>query len=93
MTVSFFYRFNGCYEYLDGGNLSEALQDFSGGICETLEINESFSEHRDKNKYDHLYEVIKKAFERKSLMACAINVRSENEMEQKLSCGLVKGHA
>lgn len=85
-------KLNGCYEYLDGGNLSEALQDFSGGICETIKLNDDCSD-KDKNKYDNFYETIKKAFDRKSLMACAINVRSNSEMEQKLACGLVKGHA
>ena len=42
---------------------------------------------------DSLFDLVKKAYERKSLMACAIMVRSEYEMEQRLSCGLVKGHA
>jgi hypothetical protein len=31
-------RLNGCYAHLDGGLLSEALQDFTGGICETIPI-------------------------------------------------------
>ena len=31
-------KFNGCYAYLDGGCLSEALQDFTGGICETIDL-------------------------------------------------------
>ena len=33
------FRINGCYEYLDGGSLSEALQDFTGGVCETIKLN------------------------------------------------------
>lgn len=35
----FFLRINGCYEHLDGGSLSEALQDFTGGVCETIKLN------------------------------------------------------
>ena len=36
---------------------------------------------------------MKKTYERKSLMACAINVTSSYAIEEKLSCGLIKGHA
>lgn len=84
-------KLNGCYEHLDGGNLSEALQDFTGGICESIQIDPR--DHNDAEKFEHLFEVMKKAYERSSLMACAINIKSRREMEQKLSCGLVKGHA
>ncbi|XP_065324886.1 calpain-5-like isoform X1 [Gordionus sp. m RMFG-2023] len=31
-------KLNGCYEALDGGNLSDALVDFTGGICENVEL-------------------------------------------------------
>lgn len=33
-------RLNGCYEHLDGGSLCEALQDFTGGVCETINLKE-----------------------------------------------------
>lgn len=34
-------RLNGCYEHLDGGSLNEALQDFTGGVCETFSLKQS----------------------------------------------------
>ncbi len=34
-------RLNGCYEHLDGGSLCEALQDFTGGVCETIKLDKS----------------------------------------------------
>ena len=40
-----------------------------------------------------LFELVKKAYDRKSLMTCAINARSQYEMEKRLPCGLIKGHA
>jgi hypothetical protein len=38
---SYYYRLNGCYEHLDGGSIGEALQDFTGGVCETITIDKS----------------------------------------------------
>lgn len=35
-----FPRLNGCYENLDGGNLNDAMQDFTGGICETIRVED-----------------------------------------------------
>lgn len=52
-----------------------------------------FLEKRDKILSESLFETIKKAYERKSLMACAINASNVNEVEEKLRCGLIKGHA
>lgn len=65
-------KLNGCYEHLDGGNLAEALQDFTGGICEIVR-NES-QEYLHPDKLENLFEIMKKAYERSALMACAINV-------------------
>lgn len=106
---------NGSYENLDGGSLSEALQDFTGGVCETIPLKESkpvdlkrsrlkrfstfFSTVGSYEKKgtgltkETLFELVKKAYDRNSLMTCAINARSQYEVEKRLSCGLVKGHA
>ena len=33
-------RFNGSYKNLEGGTLAEALQDFTGGLCEQVDLKE-----------------------------------------------------
>ncbi|CAF1097132.1 unnamed protein product, partial [Didymodactylos carnosus] len=84
-------KLSGCYENLEGGNLQEALIDFTGGICETLSIDPICS--WDELKRKDLFSVISKAFDRGSWLTCAINVTNMHEVEQRLSCGLIKGHA
>jgi len=86
-------KLNGCYEHLDGGNLCEALQDFTGGVCETIRFNKAHGKNKSLNQHDLFFETMKKAYERKSLMTSAINTHSNNELEKKLPCGLIKGHA
>jgi len=87
-------KLNSSYGNLDGGTLSEALQDFTGGVCETIKLaNYSHNASNSEFKSDDLFNVMKKSFERDSLMACAITATSSDQIEQKLSCGLIIGHA
>lgn len=53
--------------------MSEALQDFTGGICENIQIDPR--DHNNPEKLNNLFEIMKKAYDRNSLMACAINVK------------------
>lgn len=78
-----FLRLCGTYEALKGGQTSEAMEDFTGGVTETFVLakqNESF------------FKVMVKAEERQSLMCCSIDAKP-NEVEAKMSNGLIKGHA
>ena len=59
-------RLSGSYEALTGGLTSEAMTDFTGGIVESISLNASSP--------DDVYDVIFKAAERLSLMACSIDV-------------------
>ncbi|XP_064195765.1 calpain-3-like [Anguilla rostrata] len=57
-------KLHGSYEALKGGNTTEAMEDFTGGVTEFYETNDA-----PKN----LYSIMKKALDRGSLMGCAID--------------------
>uniref|UniRef100_A0A671YMT1 Calpain-2 catalytic subunit-like n=1 Tax=Sparus aurata TaxID=8175 RepID=A0A671YMT1_SPAAU len=68
----------GCYEALIGGSTTEGFEDFTGGISELYTLDKAPA---------HLFEIIKKALNRGSLLGCSIDT------EAVKACKLVKGHA
>lgn len=68
ITYFLFFRLHGSYEALKGGNTTEAMEDFTGGVTEFYEI---------KDAPKDIYKIMKHAIERGSLMACSVEVRSE----------------
>ncbi|XP_074536103.1 calpain-5-like [Halichoeres trimaculatus] len=82
----------GCYEALDGGNTADALVDFTGGVSEPMDLLEN-GYRGDKEKRDELFDRVLKVHDRGGLISCSIRATSAAEMEAKLDCGLVKGHA
>lgn len=85
-------KLHGSYEVLDGGNLSDALVDFTSGVSEVVAIE---SEYRtdDAEKKKALFKTMAAEIEEHSLMCCAVKASSTAEMEQRTDLGLVKGHA
>uniref|UniRef100_A0A6Q2ZDE2 Calpain 5a n=1 Tax=Esox lucius TaxID=8010 RepID=A0A6Q2ZDE2_ESOLU len=82
----------GCYEALDGGNTADALVDFTGGVSEPLDlVEEGLS--TDKEKRSVLFDRVLKVHNRGGLISASIRATSSAEMEARLACGLVKGHA
>ncbi|KAL2790427.1 calpain-3 isoform c [Daubentonia madagascariensis] len=77
-------KLHGSYEALKGGNTTEAMEDFTGGVTEFFEIRDA---PRD------MYKIMKKAIERGSLMGCSIDTIVPVQYETRMACGLVKGHA
>ncbi|XP_036779626.2 calpain-3 isoform X4 [Manis pentadactyla] len=77
-------KLHGSYEALKGGNTTEAMEDFTGGVTEFFEI---------KDVPRDMYKIMKKAIERGSLMGCSIDTIVPVQYETRMACGLVKGHA
>ncbi|XP_077522326.1 calpain-B-like isoform X12 [Amblyomma americanum] len=75
-------KLHGSYEALSGGSACEAMEDFTGGLTESIDL---------KNPPKQLFLLMLKAYERSSLMSCSIPVGSIPE--EKLASGLVAGHA
>ncbi|XP_023590932.1 calpain-3 isoform X3 [Trichechus manatus latirostris] len=63
-------KLHGSYEALKGGNTTEAMEDFTGGVTEFFDIKEA---PRD------MYKIMKKAIERGSLMGCSIDTLFKDE--------------
>lgn len=82
----------GCYEALDGGNTADALVDFTGGVSEPMDLDEGqFAQ--DETARNELFERVLKVHNRGGLISCSIRATTSADMEARLSCGLVKGHA
>jgi len=73
----------GTYEALKGGQTSEAMEDFTGGVTEVFQL---------AKQPTGFFKMMLKATERQSLMCCSIEAKP-NEIEAKLDNGLIKGHA
>lgn len=58
-------RVNSSYEALSGGSTTEGFEDFTGGIAETYEL---------LKPPPTLFNIIKKALDRGSLLGCSIDV-------------------
>ena len=66
-------RLNGSYEALQGGSAAEAMEDFTGGVTETVDIQQ-------KDVSGDLFTVMRKAFDRKSLMSCCVDVSTAGSL-------------
>ncbi|KAK3082918.1 hypothetical protein FSP39_009044 [Pinctada imbricata] len=80
----------GDYESLKGGQAKDAMVDMTGGVGEGFELADVCKSDEDKNK---LFKILKKSKEHHSLISASIRATSQHDMEAKMSCGLVKGHA
>ncbi|XP_062873308.1 calpain-2 catalytic subunit-like [Trichomycterus rosablanca] len=77
-------KVNSSYEALSGGSTIEGFEDFTGGIAESYELLEA---------PPTLFNIIKKALDRGSLLGCSIDISSSYETEAVTRQKLVKGHA
>uniref|UniRef100_A0AAQ4QVZ3 Calpain-3 n=1 Tax=Gasterosteus aculeatus aculeatus TaxID=481459 RepID=A0AAQ4QVZ3_GASAC len=73
-------KLHGSYEALKGGNTTEAMEDFTGGVTEFYELKEAPKE---------LYKIMKKALLRGSLMGCSIDVSRALDMQPGSAASLL----
>lgn len=76
-------KLHGNYETLRGGNTSEALEDFTGGVSERFNLSTPPAD---------LYNIIERRIKRQSMMGCSIDP-NPHVFEDKTPNGLVRGHA
>ncbi|XP_073454171.1 calpain-1 catalytic subunit-like isoform X1 [Aquarana catesbeiana] len=78
-------KMRGGYLALEGGTIPEALEDFTGGLAETV----SLTRHTSEEIWDLIVESSHSAFP----MACYIEVSGHGEVGEVKEDGLVLGHA
>lgn len=82
----------GSYEALNGGELSEALEDFTGGVTESFELkDEGFRKNVERK--EQFYDFLVQNMSRNSLLCAAIPALTIDQMEKRTKQGLVQGHA
>ncbi|XP_030855129.1 calpain-9-like isoform X2 [Strongylocentrotus purpuratus] len=77
-------KLHGSYECLKGGNVIEAMEDFTGGVSESIDLNQ--------NPPKGLFKILKSSYDRDSQLGCSINAKP-GVTEAKLPSGLIAGHA
>ncbi len=66
-------RLHGNYEVLDGGNLGDALVDFTSGVSQYISLKDDYR-NDDEDKKKALFKMMTAEIEDHSLMCCAISV-------------------
>ncbi|XP_037052376.1 calpain-5-like [Bradysia coprophila] len=82
----------GSYGVLHGGNLCDALVDFTSGLSEVIELKENGYKTDVIAKHKLRKQLLRK-HEEHALMCCAISARDSSEFEVRTKTGLVIGHA
>ncbi|KAK9739717.1 Calpain large subunit, domain III [Popillia japonica] len=78
-------KFYGCYENLQQGSTTRALQDLTGGIVQSFGLT-----HQDKYL---TFQVLNSAVPRSSLLIATIIPEKENKRQLRLRNGLITQHA
>ena len=71
----FFPRLAGSYEALEAGNTGDALVDFTGGVCESINLKDG-GYSQDTEKRQALFKSMERAMREKSLISASIRVCS-----------------
>ena len=74
LSTSWFYcRIFGCYEALHLGSVTEALEDFTGGVAESVELHkDGFNENETKR--NELFHFMRERIENGALLGAFLTV-------------------
>ncbi|XP_063289389.1 calpain-1 catalytic subunit-like [Pelobates fuscus] len=75
----------GGYSALQGGAIPEALEDFTGGVAESVNVT--------RQSVEEIWELVNQSEGDKALMGCYIEVSEPNDIGRINDKGLVLGHA
>ena len=68
-------RLNGSFEALEAGNIADALVDFTGGVCESVNLKDAgFND--DEERRLTFFKSMRKAMSDGSLVGASISVNS-----------------
>ncbi|XP_068686428.1 calpain-5-like [Montipora foliosa] len=85
-------KLNGSYEALEAGNIADALVDFTGGVCESTNLQETGFNSDEEGRLAY-FNTMQKAMNERSLIGASISVKNKADMERRTETGLVMGHA
>uniref|UniRef100_A0A0K2V2R8 Calpain catalytic domain-containing protein n=1 Tax=Lepeophtheirus salmonis TaxID=72036 RepID=A0A0K2V2R8_LEPSM len=86
-------KLHGNYAVLQGGNLSDALVDFTSGVSEVIGMEGDSKIHNNEDMKNELFKTMIHEVEEHSLMCCAIHPTNPEDLEKRTSMGLIIGHA
>ena len=66
-------RLNGSYEALEAGNIADALVDFTGGVCESTNLQETGFNSDEEGRLAY-FNTMQKAMNERSLIGASITV-------------------
>ena len=67
----------GSYEALEAGNTGDALVDFTGGVCESINLKDG-GYSQDTEKRQALFKSMERAMREKSLISASIRVCAQH---------------
>lgn len=70
-----YFRLNGSFEALESGNIADALVDFTGGVCESVNLKDAGFDD-DEERRMTFFNSMRKAMSDWSLVGASITVNS-----------------
>ena len=70
-----YFRLNGSYEALEAGNIADALVDFTGGVCESINLKDA-NYNDDEERRLEFFKSMQKSMSDRSLIGASISVNN-----------------
>ncbi|GBG85181.1 hypothetical protein CBR_g39746 [Chara braunii] len=86
-------KLNKSYQGLEVGSTADALVDFTGGVCETVDLGNHMEQKWDDQRRDQLWNTLNKTAHLGALMSASIPNERDDQMEKETAQGLYISHA